>query len=133
MRDQPAALCGNESTHFALGRQEFDAGRWWEAHEAWEEAWVAMKARQAEPKDILLMQGLIQCAALLYNHRRGTTRGVQNQWTKLQPKLEGYLGAWGVNVLELLTLIRPFAMDAEVCTLSQSGLRLPWQGGEGDE
>jgi hypothetical protein len=133
MRDQPAALCGNESTHFALGRQEFDAGRWWEAHEAWEEAWVAMKARQAEPKDILLMQGLIQCAALLYNHRRGTTRGVQNQWTKLQPKLEGYLGAWGVNVLELLTLIRPFALDAEACTLSQSGLRLPWQGGEGDE
>jgi hypothetical protein len=130
MRDEPAPLRGDEPAHFALGRQEFDAGRWWEAHEAWEEAWVAMKARQADPKDILLMQGLIQCAALLYNHRRGTTRGVRNQWAKLQPKLDGFLGAWGVNVLDLLALIRPFAMDAEDCTLSQAGLIIPWQGGE---
>jgi len=130
MRDEPAPLCGDEPAHFALGRQEFDAGRWWEAHEAWEDAWVAMKARQARAKDILLMQGLIQCAALLYNHRRGTTRGVRTQWAKLQPKLDGYLAAWGVNVLELLELIHPFAMDAEDCTLSQAGLHLPWQGGE---
>ena len=130
MRGEPAPLCGDEPAHFAQGRQEFDAGRWWETHEAWEEAWVAMKARQAEPNDILLMQGLIQCAALLHNHRRGTTRGVRSQWIKLQPKLEGYIGAWGVNVLDLLALIRPFAMDAEACTLSHEGLHLPCQGGE---
>ena len=125
MREEPAPLCGDEPTHFLHGREEFDAGRWWEAHEAWEEAWVAMKARQAEPKEILLMQGLIQCAALLYNHRRGTTRGVRNQWAKLQPKLDGYHGAWGVDVPALLSMIQPYADDAEDCTMNQEGLGLP--------
>ena len=125
MSEAPAALQGNEPTHFEMGRREFDAGRWWEAHEAWEDAWVAMKARKAAPRDILLLQGMIQCAALLYNHRRGTTRGVRNQWAKLQPKLSGFVDAWGVNVPALLSMMAPYAQDAEGCTMSQEGLRLP--------
>ena len=125
MGEAPAALQGDEPIQFELGRQEFDAGRWWEAHEAWEDAWVSMKARSAAPKDILLLQGLIQCAALLYNHRRGTTRGVRNQWSKLQPKLAGFDQAWGVDVPALLSMIQPYADDAEDCTMNQEGLRLP--------
>lgn len=125
MGDAPAALDGNEQTNFDQGREEFNAGRWWEAHEAWEDAWVSMKARKAAPRDILLLQGLIQCAALLYNHRRGTTRGVRNQWAKLQPKLSGFDEAWGVNVPALLSMIEPYAEDAEHCTMNQEGLCLP--------
>ncbi|HIH52893.1 MAG TPA: DUF309 domain-containing protein [Candidatus Poseidoniaceae archaeon] len=133
MGDVPAPLHGEERVHFDEGRQEFDAGRWWEAHEAWEEAWVSMKSRQAASRDILLLQGLIQCAALLYNHRRGTTRGVVNQWAKLQPKLAGYQEAWGVDVARLLALIEPYALDADACTMPQEGLRLPLVGGPLDE
>ena len=133
MSEAPAALQGDEPTHFEMGRQEFNAGRWWEAHEAWEDAWVSMKAREAAPRDILLFQGLIQCAALLYNHRRGTTRGVRNQWTKLQPKLSGFVDAWGVNVPALLSMMEPFAEDAEGCTMSQEGLHLPMHPEDGHD
>ena len=133
MSEAPAALQGDEPTHFEMGRQEFNAGRWWEAHEAWEDAWVSMKAREAAPRDILLLQGLIQCAALLYNHRRGTTRGVRNQWTKLQPKLSGFVDAWGVNVPALLSMMEPFAEDAEGCTMSQEGLNLPMHPEDGHD
>ena len=125
MGEAPAALQDEEPVQFELGRQEFDAGRWWEAHEAWEDAWVSMKARKAAPRDVLLLQGLIQCAALLYNHRRGTTRGVLNQWAKLQPKLAGFVDAWGVDVHALMSMLEPFAQDAERCTMNQEGLRLP--------
>ncbi|MGB0727468.1 MAG: DUF309 domain-containing protein [Candidatus Poseidoniaceae archaeon] len=125
MGEAPAELQDEEPVQFELGRQEFDAGRWWEAHEAWEDAWVSMKARKAAPRDVLLLQGLIQCAALLYNHRRGTTRGVLNQWAKLQPKLAGFVDAWGVDVHALLSMLEPFAQDAERCTMNQEGLRLP--------
>ena len=133
MGEAPAALQGDESIQFELGRQEFDAGQWWEAHEAWEEAWVSMKARKAAPNDILLLQGMIQCAALLYNHRRGTTRGVLNQWAKLQPKLAGFTDAWGVNVPALVSMLEPFAKDAEGCTMNQEGLKLPTHVGDGDD
>jgi len=125
MNGSPAALQGDEPAHFEMGRHEFNAGRWWGAHEAWEMVWVSMKAREAAPRDILLLQGMIQCAALLYNHRRGTTRGVRNQWTKLQPKLSGFVDAWGVNVPALLSMMEPYAEDAEKCTMSQEGLQLP--------
>ena len=133
MGEAPAALQGEEPIQFELGRQEFDAGRWWEAHEAWEEAWVSMKARKAAPSEILLLQGMIQCAALLYNHRRGTTRGVLNQWAKLQPKLAGFTDAWGVNVPALLSMLEPFAEDAEGCTMNQEGLMLPMYVRDGDD
>ena len=65
------------------------------------------ESQKAAPSEILLLQGMIQCAALLYNHRRGTTRGVLNQWAKLQPKLAGFTDAWGVNVLALLSMLEP--------------------------
>lgn len=133
MGNVPSPLTGEEAEHFVDGQREFDAGRWWEAHECWEDAWVAMKAREAPPREVLLLQGLIQCAALLYNHRRGTTRGVRNQWAKLQPKLAGFDRAWGVDVPALLALVEPFALDAETCAMPQEGLRLPMVGGHSDE
>jgi hypothetical protein len=46
----------------------FNAGYFWEAHEAWEELWVARPRRSAEA---LLLQGLIQTAAALVKIRLG--------------------------------------------------------------
>jgi predicted metal-dependent hydrolase len=59
----PSASAGGDlpsSTRLALarGRDLYEAGRFFDAHEAWEEAWVA------ETGDVrLLLQGLIQVAA----------------------------------------------------------------------
>lgn len=46
---------------FAEGARRFDAGRWFEAHETWEDAW------RAESGDVRrLLQGLIQVAAAFH-------------------------------------------------------------------
>jgi predicted metal-dependent hydrolase len=51
-----------------LGRRLFNAGRWWEAHEAWESAWIDEEGEARQ-----LLQGLIQVAAGYFKatvHRR---------------------------------------------------------------
>lgn len=48
------------------GRSLFNARRYFEAHEAWEEAWLA---ETGEPR--LFLQGLIQIAASLHKASRG--------------------------------------------------------------
>lgn len=125
MTRAPAPLEVDLRPDFLLGVEHFNSGAWWEAHEAWEDVWKGLKAAARPPDEVLLLQGLIQCAALLYNHRRGTTRGVENQWMKLQAKLSDWDRAWGVDVPALVDLIRPFAEDAKACILPQDGLRLP--------
>jgi predicted metal-dependent hydrolase len=56
----PARAAIAEATSLALaeGIRRFDAGRFFEAHEVWEDAW-----REEEGEVRLLLQGLIQVAA----------------------------------------------------------------------
>ncbi len=54
------------------GLQLFNAGRWWEAHEALEQVW--RRAPQAERSH---WQGLIQAAAALLHQERGNAHGVE--------------------------------------------------------
>ena len=61
------------------GIQEFNSTRFWHAHESWEDLWNSLKRREAPRPEILGVQGLIQTAALLYNHQREKRRGVLNQ------------------------------------------------------
>ena len=112
---EPAPLSPAQQEAFLRGVDLYNACAWWEAHEAWEGVWIDLKAGARPGEEARVMQGLIQCAALLFNHRRGTTRGVRNQWIKLQPKLEGWTSAWGVDVPTLLDRLRPFAEDADAC------------------
>jgi uncharacterized protein len=55
----------SEETRTALaeGRRLFHAGRFFEAHEAWEAAWLREKA---QPELAALLQGLIQVAAAFH-------------------------------------------------------------------
>ena len=53
-----------------LGVSHFNARRFWEAHEAWEELWLA-----AESDVVEFLQGLIQLAAAYHHIQRGTFRG----------------------------------------------------------
>jgi predicted metal-dependent hydrolase len=58
------------ATFFARGVEHFNALEFWEAHEAWEEIWLA-----AESDVEQYLQGLIQLAAAYHHMRRGTLRG----------------------------------------------------------
>jgi predicted metal-dependent hydrolase len=53
----------SRQTQLALlrGRALYEAGHHWDAHEAWEEAWV-----EEEGETRLLLQGLIQVAAAMH-------------------------------------------------------------------
>ncbi|HET7706339.1 MAG TPA: DUF309 domain-containing protein [Thermoanaerobaculia bacterium] len=54
----------------ARGVEHFNAHEFWEAHEAWEEIWLA-----AESDVEQYLQGLIQLAAAYHHMQRGTLRG----------------------------------------------------------
>lgn len=55
---------------FLHGVDLFNARKFWEAHEAWEELWLA-----AESEVVQFLQGLIQLAAAYHHVQRGTLRG----------------------------------------------------------
>jgi predicted metal-dependent hydrolase len=57
-------------TSLFRGRDLFDAGAFFEAHEVWEEAWLA-----EEGTTRLLLQGLIQVAAAFHKVSRGDHPG----------------------------------------------------------
>ena len=55
---------------FRQGLEEFNTQRFFEAHEAWEQVWLAA----AEPEKRFL-QGIIQIAAAFHHYQRGNRRG----------------------------------------------------------
>ncbi len=84
---------------FQAGIELFDQGRFFEAHEAWEEIW---RSTAPEPKD--LFQGLIQIAVALHQffdlHR---IEGPRRTLAKARRRLEPYLPeALGIDVSDLL-------------------------------
>lgn len=63
----------------------FNAGRYWEAHEALEAVWRAIE----EEGERLVWQGLIQAAAALFHRERGNQRGVESVGNAALAKLAG--------------------------------------------
>lgn len=70
---------------FSEGLAHYRAGRWFEAHEAWEEEWRRTPAGQRRE----LLQALIQAAVSLEHWRRGNPRGAWGQWNKARRRLVG--------------------------------------------
>lgn len=60
------------------GAAEFNARRFWHAHEAWEQAWHALRAA-GESQAAEHLHGLILCAAALENATRGKEDGFKRQ------------------------------------------------------
>ena len=118
-------LSEEEGTLLEAGATLFDSGKFWHAHEAWEDLWNDLKRRDASPHEILLVQGLIQTAALLLHHQRKNTGGVEKQWAKLQPKLEDWAIAWGFDIAQHLEAIRAYAEDNGAWQLTASAHQLP--------
>ena len=78
--------------------------------------WKRLKVDFPEPQ-YKALQGLIQCAALLYQYQKENPRGVSNMWSKLCEKM-GWPGdlkftnLWGINVDHLLAKIESYFIAA---------------------
>ena len=96
------AQLSDEASRFREGIELFNECEWFEAHEAWEDAW-----RLASGPRKRFYQGLIQCAVALEHVRRGNPRGVRSVFTTALTKFEGLPGVYmGVAVTELLAAMR---------------------------
>jgi predicted metal-dependent hydrolase len=69
------------------GIELFNRGQFWEAHEAWEEAW--MPDRYGPDRGFY--KGLIQVAAGCLHYRRRNRRGAVNKWRSGAEQLRPYL------------------------------------------
>lgn len=62
---------------FEQGLEAFRQGRYFEAHELWEELWTPLAGPERRR-----LQGLIHFAVGLYHFERGNRIGAERQWRK---------------------------------------------------
>tara|TARA_B110000444_G_scaffold154386_1_gene144504 strand:- start:41879 stop:42265 length:387 start_codon:yes stop_codon:yes gene_type:complete len=122
---QAGDLTSAEEVLLGEGLVRFDTGKYWHAHESWEDLWNELKRRNAPAEEILLVQGLIQTAALLLHYENRKERGVTNQWLKLEPKLAGWAIAWGLDIASHCSVIREFALDVGAWTKIPTHHQIP--------
>lgn len=79
-------MTGKSSSAIEVGRALFNAGRYFDAHDAWEEAWLS---ESGEPRRLL--QGLIQLAAAFHKASGdGSARGCVHLIDAGLSKLDGF-------------------------------------------
>jgi len=72
-QDDPSSRALQDRQAFRRGIEQFNTGRYFDAHETWEEIWL----RSPEPQKTFL-QGIIQIAAAFHHYSRGNTRGAHS-------------------------------------------------------
>ena len=102
------------SSLLAEGITLFNGGRYWDAHEAWERAWVPDR----KGPESGFYKGLIQVAAGCLHYTRRNRRGAINKWRSGADYLRPYLPAHrGVHLSPLVHTV-----DACVSAMHRS----PW-------
>jgi hypothetical protein len=90
-----------EQIGFQRGATLFNARKYFDAHEVWEDVWRA--ARVEEKK---FLQGLIQVAVALHHHSRGNLDGARSLLDRAQRNLLDYPDSFaGVNLPAVRTAI----------------------------
>jgi uncharacterized protein len=103
------------------GIELFNSRHYWEAHEAWEEAWTPDR----RGPDSGFYKGLIQVAAACLHYSRHNRRGAVNKWRSgaayLRPYLPRHLG---VELAPLVAQVDGFlrAMESQAWP---EGLAMP--------
>ena len=93
------------SERFAAGLKQFNSRLFFDAHETWEEIWLA----SAEP-DKTFLQGIIQIAAAFHHYGRGNMRGTQSLLEAGLRRLERFAhGHYGIDVEALRAAAREWA------------------------
>jgi len=109
------------------GIDNFNSGRFWHAHEDWEDLWKSLKGF-ATQEIIDGVQGLIQIAAMLLNHQRKKKRGVVGLWAKSSVKLKPVMdGLFGIDVASLYADSEPFHLDVDVFNLDALDVQIKRQ------
>ena len=85
MQKQTPDTPNHQETQFRRGIEQFNAGRFFDAHETWEEIWLASR----EPEKTFL-QGVIQIAAAFHHYHRGTLRGTGSLLRAALHRLNSY-------------------------------------------
>ena len=78
-------MADDEATLFHRGLTLFNEGHYFDAHEAWEDAWHLVTGPRRD-----YYQGLIQCAVALEHVRRGNPRGALMVFARAKPRLQPY-------------------------------------------
>ncbi len=105
----------------------FNRGLFWEAHEAWEEAWTPDR----RGPDRGFYKGLIQVAAGCLHYRRHNRRGAVNKWRGGAEYLRPYLPRYhDVELSPLLESVEGF-LDAMEGDGWPEGLEMPRIGMSG--
>lgn len=107
------------------GIELFNAGRYWEAHEAWEEAWTPDR----HGPDRGFYKGLIQVAAACLHYQRGNRRGAVNKWRSGLEQLRPYPKSHRqVDLAALVRAVESYleAMEAEGWPELQMPVIRPW-------
>jgi Domain of unknown function (DUF309) len=77
---------------YLYGVDLFNSGYWWEAHAAWEALWKTTRRGETAGR---FLQGLIQIAAALVQHRAGRMGGARKLASKALAKLHRLPGELG--------------------------------------
>src|ERR1700693_5404786 len=90
------------TTDLEQGIELFNAGHFWEAHEAWERDWMP----DHKGPDSVFYKGLIQVAAGCLHYTRRNRRGAVNKWTSGAGYLRPYLPSHrGVQLTALVAAV----------------------------
>jgi predicted metal-dependent hydrolase len=93
----------------------FNSGRYFEAHEVWEDLW-----RETAGELRVFYQGLIQTAVGLHHLCRGNMVGARAQLTKALPKLDERSGrATAIDVVSLRRALRKVLDALDVASPEQ--------------
>lgn len=74
------------SDKWVIGLNLFRSGRYFEAHEEWEDVW---RAAPREERDFY--QGMVHLTVAMYQAGRGNARGARSQIKKARRRLAAYL------------------------------------------
>ncbi|MFQ6616505.1 MAG: DUF309 domain-containing protein [Fidelibacterota bacterium] len=103
---QEPRLSREQYAHFREGIDLLNRGKYWEAHESWEDVWKTMTDRPEDDGEIIL-RGLIQFTAGLHGLSVGKRQGGTSNLQKAREKLELFPGRFlGVDLNDIVSFIR---------------------------
>lgn len=83
LTDLDPTRSGIHSSHYLRGIEHFNAGRYFDAHEVWEEIWL-----RSSGDTKLFYQMLIQAAVGLHHYERANARGARGMHANVMEKLD---------------------------------------------
>ena len=113
MEDRKGSAEGQ--AEFQRGVEEFNAEKFFEAHETWEAIWL-----NAPEPDKTFLQGITQVTAAFHHLSRGNSEGAESLLRKGLQKLENFPAAYrGVRLEALRVELRAWA--AALASQSETG------------